>query len=159
MKINDGAGFTLIEGIMVIVIIGILAAASIPAITSSYDRLKMESAYRQLKQDVRYARQLATTRQVNHGILFNPATETYSVYRQAVLNIVKDPSTQKSLTVTYASGKFSGINLVSTTFTNPAQDRLEFNSLGAPLGAGIVTVSYGGVTKTVQVEANTGRII
>lgn len=151
-------GYTVIEIIMVIVIIGILAALAAPAFIVSFDNLKIEGAYRQLMQDTRYAQQLAITRQTVHGVSFDPANESYFVYRQAAANIVKDPATQKPFAVTYASGKFSGINLTATTFTAPSQDVIEFNSLGAPSCGGAVTISYSGITKTVSVEPNTGRV-
>src|SRR3989338_5085533 len=89
--------FTLIEVIMVIIIIGILAAAVMPAFIASHDDLKIEAAHRQLMQEIRYAQQLAISRQVTHGVSFNPSTESYFVYRQDTSNIVKDPLTQKPL--------------------------------------------------------------
>ena len=151
-------GYTIIEFIVIIVIIGFFAAIMLPAFANSYDTLKIECAYRQMMQDIRYAQQLAIARQVMHGVSFDPASEAYFVYRQPASNIVKDPATQKPLSVTYASGKFSGINLVSTTFIVPALNRLEFNSIGAPSEGGTTTLNYRGITKTIQVEANTGRI-
>ena len=150
--------FTTIEFIMVVVIIGFFAAIMLPAFANSYDTLKIEGAYRQLMQDIRYAQQLAIARQVTHGVSFDPASEAYFVYRQSTSYIVKDPATQRPLSVTYASGKFSGINLVSATFVVPAVNRLEFNSIGAPSQGGAITFNYRGITKTIQVEANTGMI-
>ena len=108
-------------------------------------------------QDIRYAQQLAITRQVAHGVSFDPSGETYFVYRQNTSNIVKDPATQKPLSISYATGKFLGINLVSATFVLPLNS-VEFNSLGAPASGGAVTLSFNGIAKTIQVEANTGRI-
>lgn len=162
-------GYTIIELLMVMVIIGFFAAIVLPAFSTSYDTLKVESAYRQLMQDIRYAQQLAVSRHVTHGLSFNPSNETYFIYRQSTSNIVKDPLTQKPFIVTYTSGRFSGINLVSTTFLLPWLNRLEFNSLGAPSNGGTVVINYrgmplscggisGGITKTVTVEANTGRL-
>ncbi len=150
--------FTVIETIIVIVIVAILAATAIPAFVSSHNTLKIESAYKQLMQDIRYTRQLAIASQVTHGISFNPSLDSYFLYRQDTSNVIKDPATQKPFSVTYASGPFSGVNLVSTTFTVPETDTLEFNSLGAPSGGGTVTLNFNGITKTITVEANTGRI-
>ncbi len=148
--------FTTIEFIMVIVIIGILALAVMPSVFGSYDSLKLECASGQLQYQIKYAQQLAVTRQVVHGVSFNPASESYFVYRQAVSNIVKDPATQKALSISYISGRFSGIDLVNTSFPD---DKLEFNSRGIPSSAGAVTLNYAGASRVVQVEANTGRIL
>jgi len=143
--------YTLTELVIVVVIAGILAAVVIPMFNSAHDRIKIEAAYRQLMQDIRYVQQVAVARQVSHGISFDTVRESYFAYRQDISNIIKDPATYKPYTVTYASGKFSGIDLVSAVV-------IEFNSIGAPLLAGSVTISYKGVTKTVSVEENTGRV-
>jgi Tfp pilus assembly protein FimT len=159
--------YTTIELLMVMVIIGFFASVVLPAFSGSYATLKIEGAYKQMMQDIRYAQQLAISRQVTHGVSFNPINDAYFVYRQTTSNIVKDPATQKSLSVTYASGIFSGIDLVSTTFVFPS-NRLEFNSLGEPSSGGTITLNYGGtqgcggpsggITRTITVEANTGRL-
>ena len=150
--------FTVIELVMVMVIIGVLSVISMPVIITSYSSIKIDGAYKQLKQDIRYAQQLAVSRQVVHGIYLDPSADSYFVYRLNTSNIVKDPSTQKPLNVIYGQGKFSGVDMVSTTFNIPANNTLEFNSLGAPSCAGTITLRYGSITKTVDVEQNTGRI-
>jgi len=151
--------FTLIELIMVITVVGIISAVIFPAFINSYNNIKLESAYKQLRQDIKYAQQLAINLEIAHGILFNPEQESYSVYRQITSNIVRDPATQKPLTVYYTSGIFSGVDLVSTTFTVPDTNRLEFDSFGAPQGGGIIILSYDGVEKNITVEEKTGRVI
>ena len=150
-------GFTTIEFLIVVAIVGFLAAILMPVFTSSYDNLKIEGAYKQLMQDIRYAQQLAISHQVTHGVSFDVNNEAYFVYRQNTSSIVKDPSTQKKLSVSFAAGKFQCINLVGTTFVFPS-DVLEFNAIGAPSSGGAITLNYNGITKTVTIEANTGRV-
>jgi len=150
--------FTLVELVIVIAVIGILTAVLAPAFSSVYDNIKMEGAYRQLMQDIRYVQYLAVARQVPHGISFNPYANSYFAYRQTTSNTIKDPATQKQYIVSYSTGKFSGIDLVSTTFVLPLADTLEFTSSGAPAGSGSITIVYKGITKIISVEANTGRV-
>jgi len=161
-------GYTTIELLMVIVIIGFFASIVMPFFSTTYDTFKIEGAYRQLMQDLRYAQQLAISRQVPHGISVDDVADTYWVYRQNPSNIVKDPATQKPLIVSYATGKFAGIQLVSTTYNFPTE-RIEFDSLGAPLVGGTITLNYGGtltrcgrvsggITRIINIESVTGRI-
>lgn len=164
--------FTTIEFIMVMVIIGFFASIVLPAFSTAYDTFKIEGAYRQLMQDLRYAQQLAISQQVRHGISVDPDTESYCIYRRNpstnALETVKDPATQKLLTVSYLTGKFAGIELVSTTYNFPTE-RIEFNSLGEPLSGGRITLNYGGtlrrcggvsggITRIINIESVTGRI-
>lgn len=157
--------FTLIEAIMVVVIIGVLAAVSFLAITPSVSALRLEVARQRLKSDIIYAQALSVTQQVNHGVIFNPGSNTYSVYRQTTSNIINNPLTGKAFTVNYSSdSNFSGVSLVSTSFGSPTTNRVEFDSFGTPSDGttpltanGTVSLSAGGSTITVTVTKNTGK--
>lgn len=158
--------FTLIELILIILIIAILSAVIITDFINSTSQAKLEGLRWKLKSDLSYAQSLAVTQQLNHGIIFDPEVETYSVYRQTTSNIVNDPSSGKPFTVNYLTDDyFKGMDIVSTSFGSPTTDRVEFNYLGVPsdgtnplAGDGSVTLSYQGSSITITVTKNTGKI-
>lgn len=158
-------GFTLIEAVMVMVIAGVLIAVVIISGNSSVNTLRLEAARLKLKGDLGYAQLLAVTQQVVHGIIFNPSTETYSIYRQTTSNIVNDPLNGRPFTVNYTTdSRFQGVVMTSTSFGSPTTDRVEFNSFGAPSdGAntltadGNVVLNHQSQIATIIVTKNTGK--
>lgn len=159
-------GFTFIEAIIVFLIIGILAAVIVTDINNSVFLVRLEGARWKLKGDLSYAQSLAVTQQANHGILFNPASETYSVYRQNTSNIVNNPLTGAPFTVNYSTNsELKGVDLASTIFGVPTTNRVEFDNLGIPSDGtivltsdGSVTLNYNGSTAVVTVTKNTGKV-
>lgn len=158
---------TIIELAMLILVVAILSIVVMPQFIASLNANRLEGAKWKLKADILYARNLAVTQQTRHGVVFNPALETYSVYRINTSTIVKDPLTTLAFTVDYANDpNFKGIGLVSTSFGSPTTNQVEFDSYGAPysnasdilVSDGTVTLSSGGSSVIVTVTKNTGKV-
>jgi len=158
--------FSLIEAIMVILIAGILAVFLASDLVSSLSTVKLSAAQFKVKSDIIYAQSLAVSQQVNHGVIFDPSLETYSVYRQAPGNIVNNPLSGAAFTVNFnTDSDLQGVNLVSADFGSPDANCLEFDSFGAPsdgaaaLSAdGVVTLSNSGSNAVITVTRNTGKV-
>ncbi len=149
-------GFTIIELLIVIIIIGSLAAAAIVSLSrqSSIDLFAQRD---QIAQDIRYTQTLAMTQSNPTGgryrILFGTTSYTISQYASSAWTAIKT----ENLT--------SGITFTSNNFTN---GYVAFDSLGQPhngttnstLMTGTVTVSItdGVNTRTISVIENTGSV-
>src|SRR4030042_1220391 len=135
-------GFTLIEVIMVMAIIGILAATVLPRIHfSTTSRTAVDGAAYMIASDIRYAQQFAMANRVSKTVTF---TNGSSIYTFSPVSPGMD-----------SSGQLQSIGAtIGTTVT------FTFNSLGEPTGGGgsSVTVSAGGVTKTITVLQYTGKV-
>ncbi|MBU4148943.1 MAG: prepilin-type N-terminal cleavage/methylation domain-containing protein [Candidatus Omnitrophica bacterium] len=156
---NRKNAFTLIELVMVIVIIAVLVAV----VSFSSGTLKLTGVANKLMFDLRYAQQLAISRQVSCGTSFNPAGNSYFVYVGDTGTLATNPHTGSNLSIDYdIDSDYSGISLVSTNFG----DQVSFDAAGAPYGStgallatrGIITLQSGSDTKTVTIEANTGEV-
>ncbi len=83
MRIKNKDGFTLIEIMVVVVILGLLMAVAVPKFSSN-KRYELENTVRNLVRDIRYAQQEAMNLEWQHNqsgkfgvkIKFNPKTET-----------------------------------------------------------------------------------
>lgn len=157
-------GFTLIELVMIIVILGIVALASMPK-TAAEPRVRLEAACQRIALDLRYVQAMSLAQQVRFGISFDPATETYFAYRVNVGTKARDPQTRNNFDVSFtALNEFKGMDIASTNFSN----KMEFDSTGAPYnGSGVILSSQGIVTiqttggtysRTVRIEAKTGKV-
>lgn len=167
----DNKGFTLIELVMLITILAVLAAVSVPRFGEYYGGIKQDNATIKIASDIRYSQNRATTTQQRSRVRFvNPAN--YEVYYCATYSsatcsctsgwaLATDPSTGGNFQVNLNSD-FSGVT-VSSTVSN-----LEFDSLGRPYDGGgscnnsagaTVTVQYSGLAdKTITVQTQTGMV-
>ncbi|MCM8779825.1 MAG: GspH/FimT family protein [Candidatus Omnitrophica bacterium] len=152
--------FTLIELIIVILLVTILSVAGVFILLRSN---KLIAAANKLAFDLRYAQQLAISRQVPCGISFNPSANSYFVFVNNTSAKAKDPYTAEDFIIDYnAVGQLKGIDLASTNFG----DLISFNYLGVPRDSGNATLSsqgvvilqYGGQARNVTIEPDTGRV-
>jgi MSHA pilin protein MshC len=130
--VADSRGFTLVELVMVVVLMGILAVSVVPKFVDT-SAFSLAGGAAMAAADIRYTQELAMGTHSSKTIVFTTSNNFYTVNSQTV-NL---PSR-----VTISSG---------ATFT--------FNSLGEPTtGGGTVTLSAGAETKTITVESYTGRV-
>lgn len=156
----------MIELVMVILIISVLSIVIIANINSTTSQAKIEAARWKLKGDLSYAQSLAVTQQVAHGVIFYPAQDSYSLYRQNTGNIINNPLTGSAFSVNFSVDNYlNGVDLVSTSFGSPTTNQVEFDSLGIPSDSvnplaadGNIVLSSYGTNITINVTKNTGKI-
>ena len=131
--VADSRGFTLVELIMVVVLIGILAVSVVPKFVDT-SAISLLGGAAMVEADIRYTQELAMSTHSPKTITFTTNDTFYTVNSQT-MNL---PSR-----VSISSG---------ATFT--------FNSLGEPTtgGGSSIEIQAGSSTKTITVESYTGRV-
>jgi type II secretory pathway pseudopilin PulG len=146
------SGFTLIEVILIMVIIGILAATVVPRIDFTISTTaSVDGAAYIVASDIRYVQECAMANRVSKSVTFTLNQNFYTF-----------PATTPSTSSLDPSGRLpEGATISSATYT------LIFNSLGEPTSiptgspyyVDLITVSAGGLSRTIRIWSFTGKVV
>lgn len=184
IRIGPEAGFTLLELIIAVLILGILVLLAQPLLLSSIEDARMYSAGSEVSTALRYAQNVARNTARNARVRFDTTNETVALEqwvfeKQSDFNDpskteinaadVEDPGKVsyqpmpdpidkgKDYVVNFkATTRFEGVNIVSATFA--PLSTVTFLSTGLPLSGGTVVLTYGARTATITVDGVTGAI-
>jgi len=143
MKIFNKTGFTLIELMIVIAIMGILSAIAVPNFMHYMAERRLNGAARMVMSDLMNARTLAVTQNRNVQVAFQTSASTYYTYdalgTAATRNIqtgfgYRDVTVSGNNNPTFApTGRLSGITACTITLTSAAltqQKEVKVSSAG-----------------------------
>jgi prepilin-type N-terminal cleavage/methylation domain-containing protein len=151
---NRGQGFSLVELIIVIVVMGILAAMVVPEMAGRGDMTAL-SAARRTMADVEYAQNLAITSQADVFVTFDTTGNWYKL-TNAGGDIEHPVIHSPNFVVDFDTlNGAEGVKLSNVTFPS---NKFKFDMLGAPDNAGSVRVTCSSRSYIVSVAAVTGRV-
>ncbi|MBF0611545.1 MAG: type II secretion system protein [Magnetococcales bacterium] len=130
-------GFTMVELIIVIMVLGVLAAAALPSNTTGINAVVLA---RQLMMDVRLAQSYAMNRGTGYSI--RRTTDTTNSYE------IRQPGGSTTMPGTATT-------LPDATLSN---FDVSFDALGVPGSGATITVTVGGQSSTVTITATTGQV-
>ncbi|MCP3892120.1 MAG: prepilin-type N-terminal cleavage/methylation domain-containing protein [Desulfobulbaceae bacterium] len=130
--VKNCQGFSLIEMVIIVAIIGILSAVAIPNMIGWRGEAQLSGAARNFYSDMQLARLKAIREAEDISILIDPLNNSYSIFIDSNSDSIHDAG--EAMVV--SKDMKSGINIVSTTF---AGDRTQFDSRGRPNITGRVT--------------------
>ena len=158
-----GRGFTLIEVILVVLIIGIAAGMVVPMMSSA-GSMQIRAAVNMIAADLEYAKSMAISRGQPYSVVFDKTTEKYQVVDQNN-NVIPHPVKKGfNYVVDFRNdGRLDRVDISDASFDGT--NKVTFDYLGSPyngspspLNSGVVTLQSGGITRTVSVEPVTGFI-
>ncbi|MEE9553381.1 MAG: GspH/FimT family protein [candidate division Zixibacteria bacterium] len=149
------SGFTMMEMMIIIVIIGILAAIAVPSFSSIMPKLEVRAQARATLNYIRQARSRAISEGTQYGVHVDAANGQYLLFKDTV-----NPAQ-----MTYHNGDSvvvgpeiidPDVNLVASTFAN---NTIIFQQTGRASQSGSFTYdkSGGGAQYTISVIGATGR--
>jgi prepilin-type N-terminal cleavage/methylation domain-containing protein len=161
-----GKGFTLVEVMMVLVILGIAATIVVPMVSDTSD-MKATSAARQITSTLLYAQTASISSQQQYQVVFDTTNNSYEVQDSAG-NVILDPVVGSPYQIQYPNDRRTDDVLLETANFD-GTNTIWFDRLGAPYGGAIsdsppplssgqVTVRVKDKSITINVEPVTGRI-
>lgn len=145
------AALTIVELVIVVLIIGILAASAVPAFHRSLTYHRAEAAAQRIRADLMLARKLAMTSGSKQTVSFAVSSDRYTL---PGLEDVDHPS--QPYQVHLADSPYA-VSLEWAQFGEANDSDVEFNGFGVPDSGGKILIRAGNVGRVVVVDGETGK--
>lgn len=158
-----GAAFTIVEMMIVLLIMGILAATATPSFFRSLRHHRLESAARRVKLDLEYLRNTARARSVTLKCEFNDKVYTLGnawepdATESEKQRYIRHADHNLRYQVDLTDAPYE-LETVSVDFEVPGQTSIAFDGYGTTAGNVDVNLGLNEFTWTVHVDADTGQI-
>ncbi len=143
-------GFSLLEVVLVLAIMGIAAAVAVPRYSRAGARYRADLAARRVAADLRLAQSQAKAASSARTVAFSAATEQYQL-----LGVSSPDGAPGDYTVVLSAEPYKA-DLTSANFNGNSQ--VIFSGWGLPNDGGTVVISVGGQQRTVTVDRITGKV-
>jgi len=146
---KHGRGFTIVEAVLVMTIIGIMASIALPRYAGFVAREQVQAAARRVVTDLALAQRQARTSSASRSVVFDVAAGTYT------LTGISDPDRRSSTYRVSLGDEPYRARIVSAAFG--ADATIIFDGFGTPDSNGSVVIAVGKYRETVAVDNGTGR--
>lgn len=151
---HSSKGFSLVELLITVAVLGIATAIAVPNFQSAIQRSRADTEVSDLQRALNYARMEAMNRGANTRVTPSTAGAGWNTQLQVVL--VSAPGTPLRVVSAMSSGA-----AITIAAPNAAVTAIDFNNLGglaAPSASLVMTYTQGTNSKTVSACLN-GRIV
>jgi len=152
---KNSKGITLLELVIVVVVLGVVAAMAAPQFGGVMPRLKFKNKSRDIVSDLRLARSDAIAQRGQFGLYFDYSQNGYIVFKDQINPSLFTYDIGDSVIKTVSLGQ--DVSLYYSTFSN---NTIVFKPDGSANSSGNVTISKdeGGELADIDVLASTGRV-
>lgn len=145
-------GFTTLELVLVIMILGIISAISVPRIASIVSDVEVKGAAERILDDLNFARNYAITHKDTTWFVGNVASNQYGIYAgpdPGSRTLIEDPYTGESAVVDFDT-EYDAVSFSTINFGG--SDEVSFDWRGSPSSGGIIVFN----SRTITLVPGTG---
>jgi type II secretion system protein H len=157
VKIKSSRGFTLIEMIIVLAIVGIALSIAVPNFNAYRHNTNLKEAARDISSDISLYKQRAVSENRGYKINFSALANTYTIQQETVTNGVRTGNYVALITKTVSAGNANIVIFGTPSFTGGVPN-VTFNPRGTS-GAGSLTLQHTQRLSTATITTNLmGRV-
>lgn len=151
---KQSPGFTYIELIIIIIILGILGVAAFSRIINNLDPIKVRAAIEQITSDIEQSKALSMARHDTITISFNTSNDSYSIYEGPSGNqtLLTDYPGSSNGVISFDQSEYSGVDITGVTFNGSTN--LSFDSWGSVIQGGTITLNSENI---ITIQSVTGH--
>ncbi len=156
--------FTFFEVVMVILILGIIAAALVPPLGNNLYSPRLRTAANVLAADIDFCASESIAQPSSpRAIAFNTTGNRYTLLDFKALTALKNPADSRDYVNDFSTGRnaqLAGVTLQSVVSGGNPVSTVAFDAYGRPLLAAdlVITLAFNSQTLTVTVKATTGDV-
>ena len=150
---KTASGFSLMELIVIIILIGIFAAMAMTRTSSGLTTIQEQIAIDQITSDIDFAKSMAFARHDTITLVFSTSQESYTVFKgpdDDRSTVADFPNSENGL-ISLDNAALRELDIQSVNFNGSSE--LQFLPLGDPKSGGSIVLN----TKTISVEPVTGK--
>jgi prepilin-type N-terminal cleavage/methylation domain-containing protein len=147
-------GFTFIELIMVIVILGILSVAAFTRIVNNLEPIKVRAAIEQITSDIEQSKAISMAHHDTVTIAFDITNDSYTIYKGPTgsQTVFTDYLGSNNGTISFDQSEYKGVDISGANFSGSTQ--LSFDTWGNTISGGTITLNTDNV---ITVQTLTGH--
>lgn len=148
-------GFTFIELIIAIIIVGILGSMAFTRILNNLNPIKVRAAIEQITSDIEQTKALSMAQHDTITIAFNITNDSYSIYNGPTGNqtIMTNYPGSNNGVISFDQTEYSGVDISSASFGSNSTN-LSFDPWGNTILGGAITLNTNNV---ITVQTVTGH--
>ncbi|XHC25877.1 MAG: prepilin-type N-terminal cleavage/methylation domain-containing protein [Phycisphaerales bacterium] len=139
-------GFSLVELVVVMLILGVIAAIAAPRFGHASTTFRLEAAINKIEADLKYAAQMARAQSRTVKVTFDPDTDSYTI-----TGVDGPLDGVANYTVNLAEPPYE-VQIADVRFTLGTSSTFRIDGHGAPINTGVIRIELGPNARLIGVE-------